>query len=41
MLHPSTKEQISKLMVEGYDEKEQAPKEKKKQNKIIEEEGFE
>ena len=28
-------------MVEGYDEKEQAPKEKKKQNKIIEEEGFE
>ena len=28
-------------MVEGYDEKEQAPKEKKKQNKSIEEDGFE
>jgi hypothetical protein len=30
-------------MVEGYDEKEQVPKEKKKQNKIIEEDvqGFE
>jgi len=28
-------------MVEGYDENEQAPKEKKKQNKIIEEDAFE
>ncbi len=34
VLHPSQKEQLSKLMVEGYDEKE-SKKENNKQKKLI------
>lgn len=36
MLHPSQKEQLSKLMVEGYDEKD-SKKENNKQKKLIQE----